>query len=212
MKLNRDVQSRSKPYFTGHTSLEDGQFSLSLIFSWYKASRRHTVKQINADESRFLQHHGGAVFFFARRQCPPHCGHRFIDGNEVARLDDAITETVFRPLVCPAGRIRRRICGCTAQGSRDVRDQSDQDLRLRDDVFSCPPIDRLCGRRLRRCSLLTGQIWHPDRIAAARKTGCGEWLDRRTHSHIHHPRHRDGRRLDQPGHLREIAGIRLPLL
>jgi MFS family permease len=43
-----------------------------------------------------------------------------------------------------------------------------------------------------------GQVRHPHRVSAADQAGDRERLDRRAHRGLHHPRHRAGRRPDQP--------------
>ncbi len=125
-------------------------------------------------------------------------------------MDDAAAQAVLRAVLRVAGRFRRCLRRFAAQGPRHVHHQPDQGGRLRADVLPCASADCLRGGRLRRRRLFARQVRHPDRTAAAGKTGGGERLDRRLDRRLDHPRHRDGRRLDQSACGRDPAEIRFP--
>ena len=78
--------------------------------------------------------------------------------------------------------------------------------------FDVHPLRRLCRGRFRRGRLFARQVRHPDRTAAAGKTGRRQRLDRRPDRDVDHPRHRAGRRAGQRHGSRLMLGFDFPLI
>ena len=72
------------------------------------AAIAHMLSHCINHESRFLHHYGGAVFFFARRQCTPDRLHCAIGNNAGAGVDDADAQAFFRALLRGTGWFCRR--------------------------------------------------------------------------------------------------------